>query len=568
MEECRDFMAHKRDLMASQARLMDDYEAENDLLTHAQQRLSGEYEEQLKQNSLLVEVRDRLHVECVAYKEQLAEPMLMDEKEQLAGPMLVDEKQGAPEQELPRSPQSEPDPEADVEGKPNDQADQQRVEVEQLPVPGSPQPDACSEGRLRRVLTNHTSTTEELRQALASVESLMSEARRELAARELRERRAGYEQLHKAAEGRDESALEEAIAVACRVGVDATDIEKAKEKLEVLKSISDEERVAQEAQRDFAERKRRSFQLVKQGKALALRELLGGDGSTDAGSKSWMQWKDHSGRSLLSYAKELRAATVQECLERMLSNDNEAEPAEPSMMPPEKTTLEEQEEVVSCASQRPLLATEDLPKESSPQDVARVTTPGLAPCSPQSDATRAVTNCDSEWPVTHAELMEPLQEATRPPVPEEATSPPLPEEKEAGSYWSAEELESLRLQAFKAVVKDDTVALADILAKVPSDTWSGWQNKAARDLLTLAQERRSPASYSMMAKELGILQERKGESFEERETVWVLLPGEVQARHATVLEDTSADATEVLVEFWDSYGPPSKVDHALVMKST
>jgi len=301
--------------------------------------------------------------------------------------------------------------------------------------------------------------------------------------------------------------------------------------------------------------------------------LLGGDGSTDAGSKSWMQWKDHSGRSLLSYAKELRAATVQECLERMMSNDNEAEPVEPSM-PPEKTTLEQEvsEEMptifVTYASQRPLLATEDLPKECSPQHVARVTTPGLAPCSPQSDATRAVTNCDSEWPVTHAELMEPLQEATRPPVPEEATSPPLPEEKEAGSYWSAEELESLRLQAFKAVVKDDTVALADILAKVPSDTWSGWQNKAARDLLTLAQERRSPASYSMMAKELGILQERKGESFEERETVWVLLPGEVQARHATVLEDTSADATEVLVEFWDSYGPPSKVDHALVMKST
>jgi len=111
------------------------------------------------------------------------------------------------------------------------------------------------------------------------------------------------------------------------------------------------------------------------------------------------------------------------------------------------------------------------------------------------------------------------------------------------------------------------VTLADILAKVSSDTWSTWQNKAAKDLLTLAQERRSPASYSMMAKELGILQERKSDSFEERETVWVLLPGEVQARHATVLEDTSADAMEVLVEFWDRDGPPAKVNKAIVMKS-
>jgi len=69
---------------------------------------------------------------------------------------------------------------------------------------------------------------------------------------------------------------------------------------------------------------------------------------------------------------------------------------------------------------------------------------------------------------------------------------------------TAEEQEALRLQAFKAVVKDDTVTLADVLAKVPSDTWSSWQNKAALDLLTLSRERGSPASYSMMATALGI----------------------------------------------------------------
>mmetsp|Transcript_78027 Transcript_78027/g.150749 ORF Transcript_78027/g.150749 Transcript_78027/m.150749 type:complete len:787 (-) Transcript_78027:147-2507(-) len=563
MEECRDFMAHERDLMASQARLMDDYkvkEAEYDILQHdkerlqhAQKRLSDEYKEQLEQNSDLVEDKDGLLVECVAYKAKLAEAL------------LTIEKQGIPEKELP---QSEPDPEADMECELNEaeqqQAWPQEVEVRQLGLQGNPQADGCSEGRLRRVLTNHNSTTEELRQALAAVDSLMSEARRELAVRELRERRAGYEQLHQATEGRDASTLEEAIAVSRRVGVDAEEIEKAEGKLEVLKSISDEERAAQEAQREHIERKRRSFQLVKQGKALALRELLGCDGSKDAGSKSWVQWKDHSGRTLLSYAKELRVATVQECLERMMSNDNEmAEPVEPSMPPQNIIPLEEISEelptmVVTCKSQRPSLATEDLPEGCSPQHVNQVTTPALAPWSPKSSSTKAVAKSDSEWPETCAKLRDSLLEVKNPPVPEES---------EAASDLSAKDQESLRLQAFKAVVKDDTVTLADVLAQVPRKIWSSWQNKATKDLLTLAQERRSPASYSMMAKELGILQERKRESFEERETVWVFLPGEVQARHATVLQDTSAEATEVLVQFWDSDGPPSKVDHALVMKT-
>jgi len=236
---------------------------------------------------------------------------------------------------------------------------------------------------------------------------------------------------------------------------------------------------------------------------------------------------------------------------------------EPSMLP-EKITLEQEVSedtpaIVVTSSQQPLLVTEDLPDECNPQHDAQVATPSVASWSSQSDTTRVVTKSDSEWPVADAKLMDSLREATNPHV---------PEEKEAGNCLSAEELEALRLRAFKAVVKDDAVTLADVLVKVPSDMWSSWQNKAAKDLLALAQERNSPASYSMMAKELGILQERKSASFEEHETVWVLLPGEVQARHATVLEGTSADATEVLVEFWDNDGPPSKVDHALVMKAT
>jgi hypothetical protein len=253
-------------------------------------------------------------------------------------------------------------------------------------------------------------------------------------------------------------------------------------------------------------------------------------------------------------------------LEHMMSNDDEAESVE-SSSETEKITPEQEiredvpDTVLTCAAQRPLLATQDVPDDCSPQHDTWVTTPSLARWSPESesDTTEIPTKCDSEWPATPAKLVESLQQARNPPMPAE--------KQEAGDYLSAEKQEALRLPAFRAVVQDDTVTLADIMGKVASDTWSSWQNKAGKDLLTLAQERGSPASYSMMAKELGILQERKRESFEERETVWVLFPGEVQARHATVLEDTSTDATEVLLEFWDSNEPASNVDVAFVMKT-
>merc|ERR1719297_169493 len=121
----------------------------------------------------------------------------------------------------------------------------------------------------------------------------------------------------------------------------------------------------------------------------------------------------------------------------MMSTDNEAEPVELSMLPAQITLEQEISEamatiVVTCASQHPVLATEDLPDERSPQSVAQVTTPGLAPCSPLADTTKVVTKREYELVVTHANLMKSLQEAKNPPV---------PEEDEAGSCLSAEELE-------------------------------------------------------------------------------------------------------------------------------
>merc|ERR550532_2661893 len=173
-------------------------------------------------------------------------------------------------------------------------------------------------------MTNCNASTEDLRLAICSVDALLSEAKRELAARELRERRAAYEQLHDATEGRQEDALEVAISQARKVRIDEEDIARAEKRLEQLRSLSAEDRAAQEAHLDLLDRKRRAFQLVKQGKDVGLRQLLNetvsvgkrDENQTLSKQWDWAQWKDHAGRTLLAYAKELRAAPVQDCLER------------------------------------------------------------------------------------------------------------------------------------------------------------------------------------------------------------------------------------------------------------
>merc|ERR1719437_168581 len=98
------------------------------------------------------------------------------------------------------------------------------------------------------------------------------------------------------------------------------------------------------------------------------------------------------------------------------------------------------------------------------------------------------------------------------------------------------------------------------MGRVPSSQWSRWENKAGKDLLTLSQERRSTLAYARLAKALGMVTEMKREAYEERETVWVFLRGEVQPRQATVIEDTPEEADAILVEYWDGDEPPQHVE--------
>jgi len=120
--------------------------------------------------------------------------------------------------------------------------------------------------------------------------------------------------LHNALGSSSASELEEAITVASGLDIDSTDIDLAKSKLEHLRSLSAAEVAAQEARKQLMETKLQAYQLVKQGKAAALKELLQ-DASV---ASAWPHWRNHSGRSLLVYARQVRAKIVQDCLEHLL----------------------------------------------------------------------------------------------------------------------------------------------------------------------------------------------------------------------------------------------------------
>jgi len=125
----------------------------------------------------------------------------------------------------------------------------------------------------------------------------------------------------------------------------------------------------------------------------------------------------------------------------------------------------------------------------------------------------------------------------------------------------------LRTRAFRAVVKDDTQVLQEVIADLPKEVWSEWHNKAGKDLLTLSEERGSSAAYSFLTRQLGKLKERKREAFAQGADVWVLMQGEIQPRRATVMEDAPAEANYVLLEYWDGDAAASYVDRGQVLPS-
>mmetsp|Transcript_82649 Transcript_82649/g.145833 ORF Transcript_82649/g.145833 Transcript_82649/m.145833 type:complete len:807 (-) Transcript_82649:13-2433(-) len=219
----------------------------------------------------------------------------------------------------------------------------------------------------------------------------------------------------------------------------------------------------------------------------------------------WQDWRDYSGRNLWNFALQLKATQVQDYLRIKLGLD------------------------ASPTTSRPI-ASVKVQEE---------------PMRKPSEETRCEDDSGSE--------------ATIPPPELEAETRDLP-------ALSASETAELKIKAFRFVVQNNIDELDAVLERLPLELWSNWENRAGKDLITLAQERGSSGAEAVLMKKLGLVQDRPKDSFEERESVWIFKPGEVQPLRATVLEDTPEELDDVLVEYWDGDDPPSRVEKCMVRK--
>jgi len=354
-------------------------------------------------------------------------------------------------------------------------------------------------------MTDQSAGPERLKQAIAAVEALLSEARRELATKQLRERRAAFEQLHKALEGSNEDELAKAVEAAKKAEVDEEDLTKAEARLLELQSQTDEQRAAKAAQTLRNEQKKEAFLFVKKDDVDGLRRII-----ESVGDAKWLDWRDYSSRNLWNFALQMKATQVQDYLRIKLG-------------------LESSPESRSIVFKAPTLPA-----------------PTLTPIQAQEE-TQPSREEDSG------------SEATIPPPELQAEIADLPPPADS-------EVAELKVKAFRYVVSDKMAELDAVLSRLPLELWSNWENKAGKDLITLSEERGSSGAYSVLAKKLGLVQDRKKESFEERESVWIFRPGEVQPLRATVLEDTPEEVDDVLVEYWDGDDPPSRVEKCMVRK--
>jgi hypothetical protein len=412
-----------------------------------------------------------------------------------------------------------------------------------------------SEGRLRAVLTDKTTTATQLREAIASVKALVDQSDRELGQMEFRERRAAHEALYAAMEKADEVDLEIALGIARLKMVNDDDIDKGQAKLDELRSLSPEQKAAKLANKRENENKKEAYLLVKRNDPQALRTLLE---SLDT-SVRWNRWRDYAGRDLWKAAVELRADKVQEYLGPVLG-----------MTVPVEARNKRGSVVSQQSTKRGSTGSAEFVRQ-------RTTSSDHVP-----DGQRSSPSSPQVSPVPLADDVPPIE----PSIIADCTSPtskgpnlisiasPSPATGSEGTdspsrHWETpgdDELAELKAKALKAVVQDDAEALEEILDGVPKDVWSKWENKAGKDLLCLSQERGTSSAYSSIARHLGILKELVREAFEENEDVWVFENGEVQPKRAKVMEDTPTDQEEVLVQFWDGDDEPVRVDRCAIRK--
>lgn len=244
--------------------------------------------------------------------------------------------------------------------------------------------------------------------------------------------------------------------------------------------------------------------------------------------ESWEDWRDYAGRTLVRCAADLRAPTAQVVLaDRAKAKRNSGAFLRQHTPPREAALLSTPGAFSNAGSEVQLKSPDVFTAAMSPKEGRRASAP-----APLVKAADFVVDDDKE-------------DEEKPEI-------------------SETEVEKLKAQALRAVVQDDCPSLAEVLKLVRRSVWSRWENKAGKDLLTLSQERGSSMAYSMLAKSLGMVKEVKREFYEERQTVWVFVNGDIQPRRATVMEDTPEECDDVLLEFWDGNDPPERVERCLI----
>jgi len=425
-------------------------------------------------------------------------------------------------------------------------------------VPRDVKPESgavSSESALRRHMADQHTTADQLKESILAVEALVHEARREMQSKKLRERRAIYEKLFAAVDRSDEDELALLIPEARRVEIDEQDVDKAEAKLLELRSFTTEQRLAKEMAKLKARLKEQAFVLVKRDNVLQLRNLLE---SADPALR-WQEWKDYAGRTLWRCAIELRARAVQEYLAPILGLALPSEALKQGFASTTKPRPEAEDSSLTqhVDSVQPL--SEEVCQTEPESGVAAL---GEVPVSADAPAVNSAAP-----PAQSSQVLCMSENCPRMKADEEAFQTRLAHEREVGNPLAGllDEAE-LKPRAFRAVAQDNVEALETVLRGVSPDVWSLWKNKAGKDLLSLSEERGSGNAYRYLAKENGLLKELAQESYEEGEAVWIFLPGEVQPRRASVMEDTPEDAALILVEFWDDDDPPSHVERCLVRK--
>lgn len=416
-----------------------------------------------------------------------------------------------------------------------------------------------SDNRLRMAMTTGA-TTDQLKQAIQGTMAVVDEAQRELERRQLRARRAAYEDLHKAMEKSDESALITALNAARKAEVDVEDIVKAEEKLQDLRSMDQEAKAQKLLKATEATKKKELFLLVKKDDCSGLEAAL----KVLPPELQWETWKDYAGRSMWQCALELKAINVQRYLAPRLGY----------RMPEEtrrsRAETDDEEQDIFDMANKGLIHTvvnqgsNNEAKGASLVEQIEENIPLASGEVVRRDLRRQSKERDEYQVIRerrHSEDGESAEQGGS-----HGSSPAG--EKKQRPVLSEAEIDDWRTKAFKAVVGNDFEAIVTFLDAVDVEIWAPWQNKAGKDLLTLSLERGSKDVYPELAKARGILKEQRREAYEEREPVWVFFRDEVQPRRATVAEETGEEADEILVEFWDDEAdaPAQRVSRCSVRK--